>query len=276
MRWIFAFAALTLLVVLTLAHEELPPSVPERATLIGVGLMGRGIAVNPSEMMDFKVLRVGVGKVALPLRNLTENTTGSGDFETRCVNRTVGERCFPLLRIGVMFIDGEKYLLKRLDVTNESASGVLVQNRTEVGSFTMVKVRKGEHDVWVGTLNVSGASYFAYVLGVEHPLRMWREAGRELGKRCGPMEPPVAPAELKRCRQQGGRIVIERGADGCPLAPRCVNVTGCPQIREPTQGQIDACARRGGQMLGGVDENGCQLQKKCVLPSGETAEEGVG
>jgi len=277
LRWTFAFLTLMLVVAFAAAQGEppynVPSNIPERATLIGLSLIGRGIAVNPSDVMDFKVLRVGAGRVALPLRNLTNETTDSEDFEMRCINQTRRERCVPVIRVGVIFIDGERYLLKKIDVMNESVSAVLVKNNTEEGTIALVKVRKGMSDIWAGTLNISGMNYFAYILGTQHPLVELREAGRELKKKCGPMEPPVNASELTRCHQEGGRIVIERDENGCPLAPRCVKSTGCPPFAEPTQAQIDACKRRGGQMLGGVDERGCQLRKRCVMAGGETGEE---
>jgi len=273
MRLKIALVAFLIAAALVVAQGGSPPSVPERATLIGLGFIGRGIAVNPSDVMDFKVLKAGFGRVALPIRNLTNETTGSEDFELRCFNRTGGERCVPVIRIGVLFINGERYIMKRVDVTNESFSAVLMRNKTEDGSIALMRVRKGEADVWAGTLNVSGMSYFAYILGAEHPLLERIGAGRDLGRMCGPMEPPVNASELRRCHQEGGRIVIDRDANGCPLAPRCIKPTECPPVREPTAAQVKACERRGGQMLGGVDERGCQLRKRCVLPGGETSEE---
>lgn len=270
-RWIYALVAIAIVAALVAAQaDELPSTMPDRPTLHKLFVFGSGIAANPSDVLDFKVVRIGMGKVIVPPRLLRANDTNSTDFETNCTANG-GERCFPMRRAGILFLDKEKYSLREISMSNESASANIYRNDSQIGTIALTRVPKPGQDVWAGTLTVNGATYHAYVIGAGHRLKAAGELAGEIKKRCGPKLPEVNATEVRRCRQEGGRIVIERDSDGCPLAPRCVKGE-CREFVTPPALEA-ACQRRGGQMMGGTDDSGCPVRPRCVLPSGEAVNE---
>jgi hypothetical protein len=152
-------------------------------------MLGTGIAVSTEDPMDFKVIRVGVATV-----------------------RVLGEE----LKVGVMFLDGERYKIKDIEVGNGTASGNVYSNDTQVGSFDVTLTIKGKHHVWVGTLEVNGESYNVYVLEVSRPVKPL-EAAEKIENLCERF--PV------KCTRIAKGIAKERVKDFCEEHPgdeRCI------------------------------------------------------
>ncbi|MEM3555984.1 MAG: hypothetical protein QXF56_04670 [Candidatus Micrarchaeia archaeon] len=251
---------------------NLPVAAVVRAQVHHVFFAGRGIAVNPENKLDFKYIRVITGRVLVPPNNISEASSTSADLEVTCVNTTGGkEKCYTLVRTGIIYLDNERYTLRNIDIDDETATASIYKNGTEVGSIAVMKVNKMNTTIWVGTITIDGTSYYAYILGLQHRLQIEErveERARNY-KACGPKLPQVNASEIANCKKNGGRIYIGRDEDGCPMAPVCLNVT-CPQVPPISAQARVACRNRGGTLVGGVDENGCPVAQKCVLASGET------
>lgn len=111
-----------------------------------LAVLGKGIAVSPSDAMDFKMVKIGIGTVYV---ELLEETTS--------------------ITVGVMFLDEDKYKLKEIVISEGEAKGNIYTyssdgTETLVGSFETQSVMKGDQEVWAGTLTVSGATYYLYIL----------------------------------------------------------------------------------------------------------------
>jgi|GEM_PF-2512300 len=251
---------------------NLPVAAVVRAQVHHIFFAGRGIAVNPEDKLDFKYIRVITGRVLVPPNNISEASSTSPDLEVTCVNITAGrQRCYTLVRAGIIYLDNERYTLRNIDVDDETATASIYKNQTEVGSIAVMKVSKMNTTIWVGTLTIDGATYYAYILGLPHRLQI-KERGEERAgnyKACGPKMPEVNATEIANCKKNGGRIYIGRDENGCPMAPVCLNAT-CPKV-EPVSAQVKVtCRNQGGTLVGGVDENGCPVAQRCVLANGET------
>ncbi|QLJ52485.1 MAG: hypothetical protein Sv326_0310 [Candidatus Fermentimicrarchaeum limneticum] len=252
--------------------SNLPVAAQIRTQIHQVFLTGRGIAVNPENELDFRYIRIITGRVLVSPNNISEESSNSADLEVTCINTTAKERCYPLVRAGVLYLDEERYNLRNIDVDNESATASIYKNDTEVGSIALVKVDKMDAEIWAGKLTVSGTTYYAYILGLQHQLRVTAEVQERVQeyKACGPKLPSVNATEISSCKKEGGRIYIGRDENGCPMAPTCVK-TSCPPVT-PVSAQLRVrCRNQGGTLVGGVDDDGCPVSQKCLLASGETA-----
>jgi hypothetical protein len=261
---------------LSINSENLPSAMPTKAKIYQLFFAGAGIAVNPDDKLDFKYIRIIGGRVLVPANNVSEESSNSADLERKCINTTAGkERCFTFVRAGLIYLDKERYTLRKIDFDNDSATAGIYQNGTEVGSITLVKVVKMDKKMWVGTLTINNTNYYAYIIGADHPLLIaekveekaetkWQE-----NKACGPKLPSVNVTEIVNCRKNGGRIYVGRDENGCPMAPICAS-TNCTPITPLSAQDRTACRSEGGNVVAGVDDDGCPLSPKCLLPSGET------
>jgi hypothetical protein len=257
-------------------EEDLPNAVPTRARVYQIFFAGTGIAVDPNDKLDFKYIRIIGGRVLVPQRNVSEESSNSSDLEVKCANTTAGrERCFTFVRAGLLYLDKDRYTLRNIDFDNDSATASIYQNSTEVGSIALVKVMKMGRRMWVGTLTVGNTNYFAYILGADHPLLIGNTADEKAqersdeGKKCGPKLPVVNASAIAECKQNGGRIYIGRDDNGCPMAPTCVSAN-CTAVTPLSAQERAVCRSKGGAVVAGVDEDGCPAAPKCVLASGET------
>jgi hypothetical protein len=133
-------AALLVFSVPALAQKGLgEPSPKPRIDMFG--MLGKGIASLPSDPLNFKIVKVGVGKVKVDVNGTETKVT-----------------------IGILFLDDEKYIVKELVIGNGSITGNLFQNATQKGSLSVKSVMKGNMEVWAGTLTVEGTAYNLYVL----------------------------------------------------------------------------------------------------------------
>jgi hypothetical protein len=159
--------------------------------------LGRGIAILNTNPANFKIVRIGVATVRVTL---------AGE-ETE-------------LKVGVLYLDGDRYVIKDIQTTNTTVSGNIYLNDTQVGSFSLSMTIKGEYEIWFGTLTVSGQTYNAYILGGARPIKAV-EIGEKIKELCDAF--PV------RCREVGSAIGagIERIKSFCEQNPsdaRCVAV----------------------------------------------------
>jgi hypothetical protein len=134
------------ILIVCLALLLLTPTFVQAASVLHkIYFLGRGIAVSPSDPLDFMMVKVGLG-AAKP-------TTDT------------------VLRVGVMILDEQKYRIKEVSVANGSATGNLYLNGTQVGSFDVLSVMKGDAEVWAGTLTLDGTTYHLYILNAPRKVK---------------------------------------------------------------------------------------------------------
>lgn len=114
-----------------------------RPVIKTLGVIGKGLAISQSDPMDFKLLKIAIGKVKVSL--LGEETE---------------------LMVGVLFLDKDRYKVKDIVLGNDTITANLYSNDTRVGSLEASSVTKGDTIVWAGTLNVNNENYNIYVLEV--------------------------------------------------------------------------------------------------------------
>lgn len=112
-----------------------------------LAVIGRGIAVSPSDPMDFKMVKIGIGTVSSDV-----STTG--------------------ITVGVMFLDETRYKIREITISEGEAKGNIYSypttsesSETMVGSFELQSVMKEEQEIWAGTLTINGDTYHLYVIG---------------------------------------------------------------------------------------------------------------
>ncbi len=113
-----------------------------------IGFLGRGVAITPEDPLNFKLVKAGVGIVRV---------SWAGE-ETE-------------LTVGVLFLDGERYRLKNLEIGNESVTGDLYLNDTKVGSLDVSSVTKDDTTIWFGTLQLEKETFYIYILEARRPIR---------------------------------------------------------------------------------------------------------
>lgn len=257
---------------ITISNANLPNSALTAAKIYDLFFAGAGIAVNPDDKLDFKYIRIIGGRVLVPHSNVSENSSNSSDLDVKCVNIAGKERCFTFVRAGLLYLDKDRYTLRKIDFDNDSATASIYSNDTEVGSIALVKIVKIGRIMWVGTLTVKNVDYYAYILGANNPLLAG--GGKEAldkvedRKECGPKMPSINVTEISNCKQNGGRIYIGRDENGCPTAPTCVTANCTKVTPMSTQNKTD-CRKNGGTIVAGVDDDGCPAVPKCILASGE-------
>ena len=106
-------------------------AVPKVKTLV---VLGKGIAVSPSDPLDFNIAKLGIGVIKV---NLFDNETEE-------------------VTLGVLILDDEKYKLK--DITKDedgSVSGDVYSSNEKIGSFSLSSVVKDDTEIWAGTLEIN-------------------------------------------------------------------------------------------------------------------------
>lgn len=168
--------------------------------------LGKGIAISTTDSKDFRLLKVGIATV----------TTRSAGEESE-------------LRVGVLVLDDVRYKLKDIQVGNGTISGSVYLNDTSVGSFEASSIMKGDLEVWVGTLSISGASYNVYILEAPRPIKP-RELGEHISETCkgNPERCKVAikgigPANCEKTPEEPScRERIKNFCENNPKDQRCV------------------------------------------------------
>src|SRR3989344_6666592 len=119
-----------------------------QSTIQKLAVIGRGLAINPSDASDFKLVVIGIATVRV-------NILGEYDDVTA----------------GILWLNGERYKLKNINIGNGSATADVYKNDTKVGSITAASVTKDGHIVWHGTLNLNGADWNLYILELERKIK---------------------------------------------------------------------------------------------------------
>ena len=145
---LISVAALLVLAIPAFAMAPGSQSITVRPVVTNYGLLGKGIAVLPSDLNAFKIVKVGIGTVRVYL---------------------LGE--YTDITIGVMYLDDQKYVLKDVVISNGSVTAKVYLNETMVGSLSASSVIKGDAAVWAGTLSVSDATYYLYILEASRPIK---------------------------------------------------------------------------------------------------------
>jgi len=191
-----------------------------------IGVLGRGIAVSTADPTSFKIVKAGIATVRVVIM----------DEETE-------------LKVGVLFLDGDKYVLKDIQIGNETVSGNIYSNDTQVGSFNLSLVIRGEHEIWFGSLSVSGQNYNVYVLEGKRPVKP-EEVGEKIEDLCEKFPEKCTaigkgvggyPCEKeidKSCREK-----IREYCEDHPNDARCVSV-----FREYCRSHLDDARCREGLM----------------------------
>ena len=145
-------AALTILVALSLLAVPVmvqgQAASAVRPVIKTLGVLGKGIAVSPSDPLDFKMVKAGIATVRVSV--LGEETE---------------------LTVGILYLDEDRYKLKDIVKETGSVTANLYQNDSQVGDLSLSSVTKANTEVWAGTLNVNGAQYYLYILEAPRPIR---------------------------------------------------------------------------------------------------------
>ena len=105
-------------------------------------LLGKGIAVNPTNNQDLSIVTIGLAKV-------TVNVAGTNTDVVAGV---------------LHFGSDQTYKVKNANVGNGTISGDLYLNSSQVGSFSFTLVSKPSDNIWAGTITISGQTWNAYIL----------------------------------------------------------------------------------------------------------------
>lgn len=149
-----AILVISILSISVIAQEFTRPKIKT------IGILGRGIAISPSDPKVFKLLKLGIARVIV--------TAGGEQTE---------------LAVGILYLDNETYKLKNVTIGNGTASGNVYLNDTQVGSFEVTSVMKGNLEVWVGTLTISGETWNIYVLEASRKFKPL-ELGEKVDELC--------------------------------------------------------------------------------------------
>ncbi len=136
---------LSLLVIPVFAQT--PELISARTVKVNaLAILGKGIAASPDDPLDFMIAKFGVGRVEY---------TSSGEVTT----------------IGVLKLDEDRYRLKEVVVEEGKATGKIYTNSSEVGSFSLSSVMKGDTEVWAGTMELNEKTYNMYIIEGVRPIR---------------------------------------------------------------------------------------------------------
>jgi hypothetical protein len=141
MKLAIPLIVLSIMVIAVAAQSSLTAASP---TVTAYVILGKGIAANPDDTMDFMIAKFGIGKVRY----------GS-------VNST----------IGVLKLDEELYRLRTVVIEEGHAIGSIYRNSSEVGSFDVYSVMKGDTEVWAGTMTLYEKIYNLYVIEGVRPVK---------------------------------------------------------------------------------------------------------
>ena len=143
-KTILGLFVLSLLATAVIAQEATPTLISAQTVSVNAYVvLGRGIAANPDDPMDFMIVKIGIGKV----RSSTANMT-----------------------IGVLKLDEELYRLRDVAVADGQATGNIYKDDAEVGSFDVASVMKGDTEIWAGTMTL-GTSYNLYIIEGVRPIK---------------------------------------------------------------------------------------------------------
>lgn len=149
-------------------------------------LLGKGIAVNPSNSQDIKIVKIGLAEVIV-------NVSGSE------VNVTAG----------VLDFDNETFKLRDFSIGIDTTSGNIYKNGTAVGTFSLNLISKPSDNIWTGSLTINGQTYNTYILEAQRKYT-GLEIKESVAEYCG------AHHDDKNCRGK-----IEDFCENNPTDVRC-------------------------------------------------------
>ena len=114
---------------------------PHKPMIYKMHFMGKGIAVNPSDLNDFSRIAIVAAKVAVP----------NGSIMGR----------------GILQLEREKYWLSNIIVDGDSGSADVYakEGRTKIGDLSLTK-KEGTEAIWHGVLNINSRNLHVYFLGM--------------------------------------------------------------------------------------------------------------
>jgi len=136
--------ALLIIAIPVIAQEPNITAVSNRPSLTLIGILGRGIAANPADAMDFMIVKFGIA--------------------TARINNKAR-------RVGIVKIDDIRYVLRNISIADGHATGRIYKNASEVGSFDVSSVMKGDTEIWAGTMDLDGTTYHLYVIEGVRPIK---------------------------------------------------------------------------------------------------------
>lgn len=140
--------ALPLLVMLVsqVNAQEIPLAKQKKVFVPAVSayyVIGSGIMVNPSNLDEFALAKIAAGKIRVLVPQINE----SHEF-----------------KIGVLIVDGNRYLLRNASVVNGTFTADIYSNGTLVGGVELHMVLKGDRIVWTGSVVIGDSEYRAYIM----------------------------------------------------------------------------------------------------------------
>ncbi len=161
-----------LFLALVLAFLPVAFAQPVKPKIKMVRVLGRGIAIDPSNMLQPYVLKIGVIRVKVAVGGVSKEI----DF-------------------GLLFFDNERFRLKNIHQVNDTFYAELYQNNTLKGSINLTLTIKGENLIWVGKLTLNNKVYYAYVLEAKRLPKRY-EIFEEIKEACK-KHPEICKREIK-------------------------------------------------------------------------------
>ncbi|OGI14453.1 hypothetical protein A3K63_04910 [Candidatus Micrarchaeota archaeon RBG_16_49_10] len=119
-----------------------------KASIKVIDLLGKGIAVSPTDPMVFMIAKVGIGTVEVSLAGeVTE------------------------MDVGVLKLDNDTYKLKAITHGEGSIEADVYLGDDEKGSMEIASVEKEDVVIWAGTLELDGTDYYLYILEASRPVK---------------------------------------------------------------------------------------------------------
>lgn len=147
----FRFLKKTIIVLLVLMVMAIPAVARTAAAqssesyrISSYTILGKGIASNPDEPMDFRIVKFGIAKLV-------------GDDETEYA--------------GILKVDEEKFRLKDIEMEDVYIEGDIFENDSDEGFFDLTSVMKGDTEVWAGEMIFKGTRYNLHVIQGNRPIK---------------------------------------------------------------------------------------------------------
>jgi len=107
-------------------------------------ILGKGVASNPDDPMDFRIVKFGIAKLV-------------SDGETEYA--------------GILKVDEEKFRLKDIEIEDTYIEGDIFENESDEGFFDLTSVMKGDTEVWAGETIFKGTRYNLHVIQGTRPVK---------------------------------------------------------------------------------------------------------
>jgi hypothetical protein len=132
------------LLLIPLVMAPTPVAISAESKIHAIAVLGKGIAALQDDPMDFMIVKFGLAKAKI-------------------VNETKS--------IGVLKLDDERYVLRNIVIEEGHATGDIYRNNSQVGSFDVSSVMKGDTEIWAGTMELDDQDYNLYVIEGVRPIK---------------------------------------------------------------------------------------------------------